>query len=55
MEAILKNRKIVTGRLAELFCQIGIAKPNDGSEFVKSVKKPVKRVAKPKVKKKVKK
>jgi len=47
MEAIIKGKKI-SGKVAEILANKGLATPVDGSEEVKHVKKHVK---KPKVKK----
>lgn len=49
MEAITRNGKKLTGKVAELFVKIGIATPPDG--VVKPIAKPVKKAVKPKVKK----
>ena len=51
MEAIVRNGKLINGKVAELFVKIGIATPVNGvpekvKTVVKQVKKPVKRKVK---------
>lgn len=49
MEAIVKNGKLISGKVAELFVKIGIATPTDGVKKVKPVARPVKKPAEKKV------